>query len=993
MALCFGIALTLSVDAPSAAHAQSATQLRLLQSDANRVIVELEVADDVARTQTLDGAPFTALSIAGLDVSHAPGQPQLPIKSALIGVPPGAELSFEMLADDARSASLPYPPLPAPSAQVQYDPNQQLPRYVGQRAAPDPSIYASDQLYPAEAARIASTGNWRSQRYARIEFAPLQVNPLTREVIFHQRLRVAVSFRYADATQAESLGRPLDEGAFEQVFAQTLLNYASAKSWRALTTTAQPSVPGSAAISAAPMYKLAINSDGIYQISCAQLASAGVDLAALDPSTLKIYKQGRELAIDVAGSNWGNCNPADHYLEFFAEAARTRYTDTNIYWLTFGGALGRRMAQRSGSGSGAPSQMFTRSVHIEQNRQYIPYLPMSEDSNHWYSFSLPNSYDPDGNGDPNSVDYTFAADQLALGAGSATLQTSLWGLSTGDHHTLTYLNDNLLEDATWSGRVEHAATLTFPQSYLNSGANMIRIVELLPAPNAIYVGHFDVRYASQYRATNDVLRFQQPSSSNWQYQLKNFSDAAIEVFDIADPFNVARIVGGTISQAPQYDVYLPLITRGGAASSIPGASQASARVTYSLQFADAISSGREYIALTAAQRKTPLSIALDSPSSLRSASNAADYLIIAYGRFISNVQPLAALRQSQGFAVKVVDVQDVYDEFSDGLMDAQAIRDFLQYAYGNWQAPKLQYVLLVGNGNFDFKNYYGTGEPTFIPPYLRLVDPWLGETASDNRLVAFEAGNPLPNLYIGRLPALSAADVDAMIAKIVGYEQNPPTGAWRSTVAFVSDNAFDASGNPDPAGNFWALSDSVASTLPNNFTLDRIYYNPCSACPLPYAPYPSDASVRSGLVVAINDGRLIVNYIGHSAIQYWAGEGLFRLADINALNNGGKLPIILAMTCYDGYFHFPGVPSMAATNVRLAGRGAVASWSASGLGVATGHDYLDRGFFNALMQQGLTRLGPAIAAAKANLYSTGNDLDLIDTFNLLGDPATRVALP
>ena len=39
-----------------------------------------------------------------------------------------------------------------------------------------------------------------------------------------------------------------------------------------------------------------------------------------------------------------------------------------------------------------------------------------------------------------------------------------------------------------------------------------------------------------------------------------------------------------------------------------------------------------------------------------------------------------------------------------GLAAPIAIRDFLSYAYDNWQNPAPQYVLLVGDGSFDYKD-------------------------------------------------------------------------------------------------------------------------------------------------------------------------------------------------------------------------------------------------------------------------------------------------
>jgi hypothetical protein len=406
---------------------------------------------------------------------------------------------------------------------------------------------------------------------------------------------------------------------------------------------------------------------------------------------------------------------------------------------------------------------------------------------------------------------------------------------------------------------------------------------------------------------------------------------------------------------------------------------------------------------------------IPNPTLHNTTLNGADYIIISYGAFKSNIQSLATFRASQGLRVKDVDIQDVYDEFSDGSLDAQAIRDFLAFAYSNWVPPAPSFVLLVGDSTFDIRGYCTTpgycpqgyltqANSTFIPPYLRMVDPWLGETVSENRFVSFDdaSGNTLPFMAIGRLPANDPTEVNTMVSKILNYEQNPPTGSWRSTIAFVTDNAYNANGVLDSAGNFWTFSDAIASNpqyMPSSLTADRIYLNPCDGnlypqCALPYPPYPTGASAKAAISSAINSGRLIVSYIGHAGINQWAGEDIYNTSDISLLMNGTKLPVILAMTCWDGNFSSPNYSSMAEIFVRTANKGAVASWSATGLGVAHGHDYLEKGFFDAVMNDGIRQLGPATLAGKTNLWvnSGGSYHDLIDTYMLFGDPASRLQI-
>ncbi|MBI2865136.1 MAG: hypothetical protein HYX94_11300 [Chloroflexi bacterium] len=948
--------------------AQTQEGLRVVESDTRHVVLELDVPGYTTDEQSMGETVYAAIVAPGLSPGGLAGQPQLPVRGAMVGIPPEARASLRVLADDWRRDSIVHPPLPVPTATAQADPAQILLPQPDLAYAPDPSIYGGNRLYPGEVARITEIGNWRGQRYARVEFSPLQYDPAARQLVFHRRLRVEILFSYPflpaenGAFTPDSLAGPFLQNA--------LVNHDTAKSWRTDNRPASPPGPAYPSVlsEALPWYKVAVDGDGIYQVDCSRLASVGADLASLDPRTLKLFKGGVELAVDVAGQDDGRCDEGD-YVEFFGQMAQTMYTDTNVYWLTFGGAAGRRMDRRDGSSGGAVASAFTDTVHLEEDRLYRPYAPRAEHADHWFWRFLPY-------GGSASADFAFNLDDPVAGAFPATVQANLVGYG-GDHRTLVSVNDNPVDDASWNGSGERRTMVSFSGSYLSAGQNQIRVSELGPSGSLVFVDSFDVTYVRSFRAVTDTLRFRQPAGS-WQYDIPGFSQSTLEAFDITNPANVARVVSTTVS------------------SPCPCA----------LGFASALTTTAEYLAIAAGQRRAPVSIARDSPSDLRSTANGADYIAIAYGAFITNVAPLASFRASQGMRVKVVDVQDVYDEFSDGLMDAQAIRDFLAYAYANWQRPAPYFVLLVGDGTFDLKNRMGVGEPTFIPPYLRMVDPWLGETASDSRLVAFEdgAGNALPQMAIGRLPAGSAADVEAMVGKILAYEQNPPGGDWRTTIGFIADRAYDAAGISDSAGNFWSLSDGVVSDpryVTTTLTSARTYYNSCDAnvypqCALPYPTLPSAAAIRQGIVDAINGGRLIVNFIGHSSIAFWGKDQIFRIdPELNSLANGRKTPVMLDMTCYDGFFHYPGNPSLGEVNVRLAGRGAVASWSATGLGVATGHDYLDRGFFAAVVQQSVRQIGTATMLGKANLWTNGGggNRDLIDTFVLLGDPATRLALP
>ncbi|MBI5652674.1 MAG: hypothetical protein HZC40_19850 [Chloroflexi bacterium] len=993
------LAGTLLVFDANSLAAQSATNgARVLQSDLNRIVLEFQFGEYTARTQRVDAGTFTALAIPGLVNGGETGKPQLPREGTLVAIPPGAQASLRIIADDARTDALATPPLPVPTQRVDYTKPDGVPRFDGHTYRADAATYSANRFYPAESARISNTGDWRSQHYIVVEFNPLQYNGATRQIIFHRRIRVEITLTYPRGQSPQTLGGAVDEGAFEPVFQRAFANYSTARNWRTRGLPSRP--PRAPRYSGGEWYKIALNDDGIYKVTCADLQAQGLDPAALNPATLQLYKQNTELAINVIGSTWNTTCGANNYFEFWGVRASTKYTTTNVYWLTHSAATGKRMASDDGVGASTIPGVFTDTQHFEQNLAYLSTAPWQE-ADHWTWASVYN-YTTSA----ITLPFQINSNRLASGAPySAALTINLAGFvdttkfSIPIYRAPLYVNNYYIGEATWNHQLYSTPTFTFDQAFLLAGANDLRVEGIGTGVfSRIDVNYFDVAYNATHTAITDTLRFRQAITGTFNYQIGNFSAVTIKAFDITDPLNVAR--------------YPNVIT-------------AAIGPTFTLAFSDTLTTAREYIALTQSQIKSPIQITKDVFANLSATSNGADYIAIAPSAFLTGAQPLMNLRAGQGLRVKLVDVQDVYDEFSDGVADAIALRDFLAYAYANWQAPAPTYAVLIGDGTFDPRNYCSTqkpcpaipdpiiSQPIQIPTLLNVVDPWLAETASDNRFVAFNAPtNTVPFLALGRLPVNTTSELSAVVNKILANEQTPPTGGWRGALTFLTDNAFTETGVPDSAGNFWNYSDSVASNpqlVPFTFNTQRIYYNPCTNwiaypwCGLSYSPpYTNVTAVRDAFFTAFNSGRLIINYVGHGSQTAWGGESFFRgngdildpynNGDLTLLTNGNKAPMMIELTCYTGVFQHidPWRYGLAEKNVRLVGNGALASWAATGLGVAQGHDYLHRGFYDALMTQNIRRIGLATVVGKQQRYASGTHLDLLDTFVLLGDPASQL---
>jgi hypothetical protein len=420
---------------------------------------------------------------------------------------------------------------------------------------------------------------------------------------------------------------------------------------------------------------------------------------------------------------------------------------------------------------------------------------------------------------------------------------------------------------------------------------------------------------------------------------------------------------------------------------------------WQVRFSRSTSDLRRHLVATAGQLRRPQRIEVDQPGEWSAAQVGADYLVISHSAFRAAVQPLIAWRQEQGMRTALVDVQEIYDSYSDGQMDAAALRAFLAHVYETWPQPAPAYVLLVGNGHYDFQDFLRPADPrpVFVPPWLGCLDPWLCEVASDNRYVTVSGEDQVPDMAIGRLPVRTVAQAEITVAKILGYEQAPPAGAWRQRMLFVSDNTHSSTGQPDPAGNFEVLNEAVIAMLPSGYAPVRVYYD----------PYPTDdnresfrydtpAQTTNAILEAINQGYLVVNYVGHAGTPIWAHEWLLVAPsrdrnDVAQMINGPRLSIGLSMGCLSGNFADPTYRSLDAEMAMASTGGTVASWGATGFGVATGHDHLHQGFYDALFRQGVTRLGLITTIAKVDLFTaTQSHRDLIDTFVLLGDPATRL---
>jgi hypothetical protein len=577
-----------------------------------------------------------------------------------------------------------------------------------------------------------------------------------------------------------------------------------------------------------------------------------------------------------------------------------------------------------------------------------PPVPIIQD--HWYWGPRLNA--------PASADMVFTLPPFDDGAVDETLRVLVAGrtvipLLDPDHHTRVHLNGTALHDAWWDGMVEHTHEVEVPAGLLAEGANTVTLETVgdTGAPvDIVQPNWLELDYRRLYRADDDSLRFAAPAAGSHRMRVAGFGGNEVVVLDVTDPARPVRLTGATLeASGGGFDLVLE--------------DTASATSRFQATGADAVAS--------------PAAVIADQASDLRAASNGADLVIIAHADFLAALQPLVAHREAQGLRVELVDLEDVYDEFSFGLSSPEAIRDLLAHAYAEWTPPALSAALLVGDGDLDYLDRFGSNLATSVPTYITDVGE-VGETASEAFFARIDGDDLLPDIAVGRLPARSAASVEVMVDKIIAYETSPPAGDWKERLVLVADD-----GEPE----FEQVSDAVATVRPPGYRPTEIYA----------ADFPP-GTPQQAILDAFQDGAALISYVGHGNYDRWGtwsgGGSLLSSGDVAGLTNAGKLPLVFTATCLNGFFVYPSAAlALSEALVTRDGGGAVATWSPSALGYPVDHEILFTHFLEALPRGSGFVLGSATLEATVLAMADGIPTELASTFILLGDPLLTVTKP
>ena len=951
--------------------------VQILASDETGVTLELQTESFDTEVVTAGGQEFERLCIA--DYIHGRtqdvGQPEVPVKGIFLDLPQGQSAALSILQTEVDTYDG-YQIFPVPENIVE---EQGTLTAVGESFVWDQSAYANDEFYPAAVAELGDGFVFRGQIKQQVLFHPLSFNPASGKLRHYRKIRIRIDYEEGPLAQADTLSPapwqlPITHGTTEGMpsVGQMAIAFGAAPIMANPISPVLSSLgvlvnalwsPDIAAQGTA--YKIRVEEEGIYRLTRDYLASNGVDVDTLDLNQIRIYNLGTEIAIRIYDQNGDDVIDGSDYIEFYGQpvtAQYAKYDRHNVYWLVTGGVTGtpRRMAEIDGTpAAGTWAATHTYTDHYEEDEYYLGLAPGADSLDRWFFDDLALGSALTGTPDPVATDFSI---HLPGVSGPASLTISMWGYYDTYHDVEIQVNGVTAEIANWTGIAFHEVTLDGID--LLEGDNIITLI-CNRDMDAVIVDWVEVTYPRMFKASNNALKFSH--ESGYRFQIDNFDVRNLVVFDITQATDAARVVNVGISGTNPYTLeFEPPVN--------PGATET-------------------YLVLESNASMIPVGLIEDTAADLALTANGADYILITHrdlgwdanSDIYGWLADLVALREDQGLRVKVVDVQDIFDEFSYGMTSAAAIRDFLTYAYNNWEPPALQYVLLVGDSSYDFRDNLQLGITNHVPAYLTFTQ-YMGETVTDEWFVKISGNDAVPDLYIGRLPAESEAEAARMINKMIAYETAPNDKTWQKNTLLIADDqneAYEAA--------FETMNEDAADLLPASMNV-------------PFKGYLNDYLAASGLTAdikaQINAGTLIVNYSGHGALQRWAGEKIFQISDVDTLTNTGKYPFVVNMTCLTGYFGYLGPqdgpePSLAEALLKADSKGAIAALMPTAMTSTGGQHILDSALFEAIFQKDIRQLGPAIADAKQTLLANGGEAyeEISKTFLLFGDPALALQVP
>ena len=730
-------------------------------------------------------------------------------------------------------------------------------------------------------------------------------------------------------------------------------------------------------------FKIGTAKDALFRIYKLDLEANGINTSSINPKTFRLIESGVEIPITVSGQDdnifnnndfiqfYGTLNypkishriingPDEPYNEYF-----DRYSDTTFYFLTWGLQDGARIQSQNSFTSGLTDSLtyYNYVEHTESNRLFQNcYTDEVENqtpgwlrNKTWYFLQTVWLYSN------NTRNYNFnVTDAIPNKIAKFYYKGVSFGSSiTTNAHQLILRVNNVLLDSQSINRNDQVllnGTLNTNQFLTNPNILSVKNYANTGTSNTVVPDWYDIEYPRTLKFANDFLLF-------------NVSD------DIVPGLKVIKIANATLTS---YDIYKTKPFFKKIDSCIVLANQ--------VLFTDTVHPGDQYIVVAQSKIGKPVFYYKKQFVNLRSISNQTDYIAITNPKFLQSANNYVnSVSTMYGVTKDLISVEDIFDEFSFGYPQPEAIRLFTAVTYQNRIEPKPSYLSLIGDADYDYKLYRFKadgvkGGGNYVPSF--------GNPVSDNWLVVWdEAGLPIPQMKVGRIPINTNEEMNYYLSKVQNnFDER--FDEWNKRYLFFSGGQAN---DPNEIAQLKAANDQVIlnfvkpAPLSGSHTHFYKTTNPLSD----FGPYtPEEVSN------AIDAGGVFISYLGHSGTATWDNS---ISETIQLKNNVNRNPLITDFGCSTNKFAEPDIVAFGERFLLNNDGQALGYIGNSSLGFTTTSITMPIYFYEDMFNSDSKEVGNAHLASKIRMFQNIGTSSVFRLFaltnTLLGDPAIRIKIP
>ena len=751
-------------------------------------------------------------------------------------------------------------------------------------------------------------------------------------------------------------------------------------------------------LSSGRWYKIGIVKKGIYKLDKNFFFQKRIPIETINPQNIKIYGNGgngvlpqknniprpidlRENSLFVSGEEDGIFNDED-YILFFGNTAdkyeyskqcncytfeKHNYSDTVFYFLTFDGRKGKRLALN-----------LTMQGNFPITNSYDDFIVIKEEKKNlvgsgrtWVGERMPGNkekktYSISGSFLPNQ---TITLISTALGTlaipsrlhisvnGIQIYQQSLTSILFEDYGEQASVNTDTIRVSSNDGFTRDAISVQYELMIEGTTARTFWFIEsiTLEGKKSLTLSDSSLFFRNKESAQNNTRTYTISKNNNIPYTIW-------EITEFTNPKN------------QQYTLENNTIV-----------------------FSYKTDTVREFVAFHNEAVLYPPFIKSIATQNIKMGESP-EFLIITHPLFKKEADRLADFRrQNDNMTVKVVTVEEIYNQFSSGMQDVTALRDYIYYLYH--KEKKLKYVLLFGGATYDYKQKDPQAyNKNFVPlyesrnftnniysysseDYYGFLEPEEGEWIEDNY------GDHTLEIGIGRIPVINPSEAKTVVDKIIAYTSNVSnTGDWKNKMVLIADDG-DANIFLDGAERMFDILDEKNPEI----QIQKVYLDAFKQIKIDKDTEKSKQAEDRIAEIGTN-GALIINYIGHGSPNQITDEDIANKQTFAQWNSGYKLPVIITATCDFGVYDQPKVISAAEELLKKPNGGAIALFTTTRPVYSNTNEKFNEQFVKYLFKKEnnkYLRLGDIMKYTKNGSLSG----PINRNFTLLGDPSMQLNLP